>query len=65
MKRLILITKEEYEALKEKFGDGMPHVAITNRNKAGKRKKRYIEENRKVLKALKEMRSGGYKEGKA
>jgi hypothetical protein len=53
---LTLITREEYEILKERFGDNLPHVAITNRHKKGARKKRYIEESRKVMKLLKEIR---------
>ena len=53
---MILITKEECEILREKLGAGMPHVAITNRHKKGARKKRYIEENRKVMRLLKEIR---------
>lgn len=54
---MILISKEEYEILKEKLGAGMPHVAITNRHKNGARKKRYIEENKKVMRLLKEIRN--------
>ena len=53
---MVLITKEEYEALKEKLGDRLPHVAVTNRNKNGARKRRYIEESRIVMKLLREMR---------
>lgn len=60
---MILITKEEYAKLKEYFGEYMPHVAITNRHKNGARKKRYIEESRKVLKILKEIREADNKEG--
>lgn len=54
---MTLITKEEYEALKVRFGDDLPHVAVTNRHKSGNRKKRYIEENRRVMKFLKELRN--------
>lgn len=57
MNRLIRITKEEYEILQERFGDRLPHVAIVNRHKDGKRKRRYIEESRAVMKVLKELRS--------
>ena len=53
---MILITREEYDILKEKLGGDMPHVAITSRNKKGCRKKRYIEESKRVLKLLKEIR---------
>lgn len=56
MNGLVLITKEEYEALKEKLGDRLPHVAVTNRHKGGARKRRYIEESRIVMKLLREMR---------
>lgn len=54
---MILITKEEFEKLEKIMGDRMPHVAVTNRHKNGARKKRYIEENRRVLKLLKSMRA--------
>lgn len=58
---MILITKEEYAELKNIFGENMPHVAITNRNKAGRRKKRYMEEDRRAMKILRDMRSSnGY-----
>ncbi len=53
---MILISKEEYEALQEKLGDRLPHVAITNKQKKGSRKKHYIEESRIVVKLLREMR---------
>lgn len=55
---MILISNEEYEVLKAKLGDNMPHVAITNKQKSGKRKKRYIEESGRVVRILKQMRGG-------
>ena len=65
MNDLILISKEEYLKLQERLGDKMPYVTVTNKHKAGKRKKRYIEEDRKVMKLLKEMRASTGKGGTA
>lgn len=55
---MILISSEEYKELKAKLGSNMPHVAITNKQKSGNRKKRYIEESGRVVRILKQMRGG-------
>lgn len=55
---MILISNEEYKELKAKLGSNMPHVAITNKQKSGNRKKRYIEESGRVVRILKQMRGG-------
>lgn len=53
---MIFVTKEECEKLKELLGDRMPHIAITSVEKKGRRKKRYMEENRQAMKLLEAIR---------
>lgn len=59
---MILITKDEYELLKQKLGKDMLHIAVTSKKKKSKRKKRYIEESRRVTRALREIRNPRKKE---
>ena len=59
---MILITKEEYELLKQKLGKDMPRIAVTSKKKKSKRKKRYIKESRRVTRSLREIRSPRKKE---
>ena len=45
---MILISRDEALALREKYGDNVG-ISITNRTKKGGRKKYYVEETQRVL----------------
>lgn len=45
---MILISRDESLALREKYGDTVG-ISITNRTKKGGRKKYYVEETQRVL----------------
>lgn len=52
---MIQITKDEFLALRHRFGDSAT-VAITNRQKKGGRKKYYAEESSRVMHFISDMR---------
>lgn len=62
---LIEITQEESKIIRSEFP--MVHINITNRNKAGKRKRYYMEENRAAVALIYRLRGienkGGSKHG--
>lgn len=53
---MIIITKDEAAAVREKYGDSV-HIAITNRKKKSNRKTYYVEETSKVMFFLERYRS--------
>lgn len=53
---MIMISKEEAMAVKERFGDDVT-IAITNRQKRGGRKRYYAPEERRVLNFLDQLSS--------
>lgn len=52
---MILIAKDEADALRSKYGDGLS-ITITNRQKKGGRKKYFVEETNRVLNFLERYR---------
>ena len=57
---LVEITKEEAEIIRLELGDDVT-IATTCRQKAGRRKKRYVEESRTNMRLLRQIRRGDYR----
>lgn len=53
---MIVITKEESLALRERFGDEVG-ITITNKHKRGGRKRYYTEESRRVVNFISQFRN--------
>lgn len=57
---MVQITKDEADIIRLELGDSIA-IATTCRQKAGKRKKRYMEETRSSMRLLKQIRRGDYR----
>lgn len=56
---MVEITREEAEIIRLELGDDIT-IATTCKQKGGRRKKRYMEENRTSMRLLRQIRRGDY-----